>query len=242
MQGSAVAALPLRASSSAFGFVFSMCLSVCNTHTYSYTHACMPMFVCVCARTQSREFCVSSSSALCARGGAGQHAQQTHFLHVSRAFGFLSLTHTQLHIHRKKKQQKKRKHAQAPCSALPHSLSLSTLRSLWLALLLSRSLLCLAMCACVCVFVCWQFVNVGVAASCVFIISCLAVPCASWSSQSQQKAAETTSESRRCVSNNKITITIFFVFSRLVHLQHQKSKEVGAKKRKTQSKKKQKKI
>lgn len=202
--------------------------------------------VCVCVRAHKAESFVFLLRRLSVHGVGRGNMHNRHIFYMSRVLlvSSLSLTHTQIHIHRKKKQQKKRKHAQAPCSALPHSLSLSTLRSLWLALLLCRSLLCLAMCACVCVcvFVCWQFVNVAVAASCVFIISCLAVPCASWSSQSQQKAAETTSESRRCVSNNKITITIFFVFSRLVHLQHQKSKEVGAKKEKHNQKKRRKKI
>lgn len=110
------------------------------------------------------------------------------------------------------------------------TLSLSLSRSIYVAFSLAGAhalpLSSLPDTVCVCVYVCvfvgWKFVNVGVTASAVFIISCLAVPCASSSSQSQQKAAETTSESRRCVSNNKITITIFFVFSRLVPLQHHK--------------------
>lgn len=206
-------------------------------------HACPCLCVCVCAHTKQRVLCFFFVGSLCTGWGGAACTTDT-FSTCLACFWFpLSLSHTHKYTYTERRNNRKNASTRKLHAALSHTLSLSiyVAFSLASALALPLSSLLRNVCLCVCVFVCWQFVNVGVAASCVFIISCLAVPCASWSSQSQQKAAETTSESRRCVSNNKITITIFFVFSRLVHLQHQKSKEVGAKKRKTQSKKKAKK-
>jgi len=113
-------------------------------------------------------------------GGArrSQHAQQAHFVHGARAFAFAFalifalLTNSPTHTHT-------HKHAQAPYSAhLTRSHSFSFARSLALALSLSLR-------------------SVGAVGSlstltlalppAVFIISCLAVPCAS-SSQSQLAA------------------------------------------------------
>lgn len=111
-----------------------------------------------------REFCVSSSSALCARGGAGQHAQQTHFLHGARAFGFLSLTykHARASKHTQKKETTKKKKnvsTRKLHAALSHTLSLSLSiylrcvlsgwRSCSAALFSARH--CVRLCVCVCV-------------------------------------------------------------------------------------------
>lgn len=130
MQGSAVAALPLQASSSAFGFVFSMCLSVCNTHTHirMYTGMHAHWSVCVCVCTQSREFCVSSSKALSVHGVGRGSMHNRHIFYMSRVLFVSSLSLSNTHMHRMKKQQKKRKKNSSTRklhAALSHTLSLT---------------------------------------------------------------------------------------------------------------------